>query len=367
MKNFESRIQTEINMKTERERRVDIIIPVYNTREYLTRCLDSIKAQTYGGWRAICVDDGSTDGSGTLLDEYAGSDPERIVVVHRKNGGISAARNTAMALSDAEWVMFVDSDDLIHPQTLEIALYLADRDNSDIVSWYRSRAYRWQTKLRRFLGLDTIGNAPWGYSRHYDPASLRTMCTDDLAAHCSELTHPHINMPIKHFYVWRHLFRREKIKDIPFVEGLKFEDFPWWSAVMLRDLRATVTNLFLYYRYPNPGSTVNTVKTGEMVISFLRGMVYSWDLYSRDATPHKMREWSHNCKWVVAGSQVVGELRKVHDPAQIAEIRRLLFLLWTRGAFEDCASSKERITRALILKYISAPDGSSVPILKEAE
>ena len=351
----------------ERERRVDIIIPVYNTGRYLARCLGSIEAQTYGGWRVICVDDGSTDNSGALLDEYARKDPERFVVVHRANGGISAARNTAMALADAEWVMFVDSDDLIHPQTLEIALYLGDRDSSDVVSWYRSRSYRWQIKLRRFLGMDTVSAVPWGYGRRYNPASLRTMCTDDLAARCSELTHPHIDMPVKHFYVWRHLFRREKIKDIPFVEGLKFEDFPWWSAVMLRDLRATVTNLFLYYRYPNLSSTVNTVKTGEMVISFLRGMVYSWDLYSREASPRKMRAWSHNCKWVVAGSQIMGELYKVRDASQLDEIRRLLFLLWTKGAFEDCSSNKERITRAMILNYISASVESGTVILKESE
>ena len=72
-----------------------LIIPVYNVATYLRECLDSILAQTFSGWEAICVDDGSTDGSGAILDEYTVKD-KRFHIVHKENGGVSVARNLAI-------------------------------------------------------------------------------------------------------------------------------------------------------------------------------------------------------------------------------------------------------------------------------
>jgi len=95
-----------------------IIIPVYNVAPYLRECLDSVLAQTYTDWEAICVDDGSTDGSGAILDEYAAKDP-RFKVIHQANAGVSAARNAALDIAQGEWVWFVDGDDEIHPKSLE--------------------------------------------------------------------------------------------------------------------------------------------------------------------------------------------------------------------------------------------------------
>lgn len=87
-----------------------IVIPVYNVAPYLRECLDSVLAQTFGNWEAICVDDGSTDGSGAILDAYAAKD-ERIKVVHQPNRGVSAARNVALDMSRGEWIGFLDADD----------------------------------------------------------------------------------------------------------------------------------------------------------------------------------------------------------------------------------------------------------------
>lgn len=95
-----------------------IIIPVYNVAPYLRECLDSVLAQTFTDWEAICVDDGSTDGSGAILDEYAARDP-RFRVIHQTNAGVSAARNRALDVAKGEWVWFVDSDDSIKPHALE--------------------------------------------------------------------------------------------------------------------------------------------------------------------------------------------------------------------------------------------------------
>lgn len=89
-----------------------IVIPVYNAADYLRGCLDSVLAQTITDWEAICVDDGSTDGSGAILDEYAAVD-DRFRVVHQNNKGASVARNVGIELARGEWISFIDADDWV--------------------------------------------------------------------------------------------------------------------------------------------------------------------------------------------------------------------------------------------------------------
>ncbi|MBE6318012.1 MAG: glycosyltransferase [Bacteroidales bacterium] len=91
---------------------VSIIVPVYNTEKYLSRCIDSILAQTFSDFELILVDDGSTDNSGKICDEYAKKD-SRIIVIHKENGGASSARNKGLEIAQGEWITFVDSDDFI--------------------------------------------------------------------------------------------------------------------------------------------------------------------------------------------------------------------------------------------------------------
>lgn len=95
-----------------------IIIPVYNVQGYLCECLDSVLAQTCTDWEACCVDDGSRDGSGVLLDEYARRET-CFKVIHQPNAGSSAARNRGLDQVSGEWVWFVDADDTIVPEALE--------------------------------------------------------------------------------------------------------------------------------------------------------------------------------------------------------------------------------------------------------
>ena len=94
-----------------------IIVPVYNVEKFLRECLDSILAQTFADWECICVDDGSTDSSGAILDEYATNDA-RFRVLHQVNAGVGAARNAGLEIASSEWIWFIDADDTIHPGSL---------------------------------------------------------------------------------------------------------------------------------------------------------------------------------------------------------------------------------------------------------
>lgn len=96
-----------------------IIIPVYNVEQYLRKCLDSVYSQFYQDWEAICVNDGSTDGSASILDEYAKMD-SRMKIISQRNAGLSAARNTGLKAAHGEYVLFLDSDDWLEPKALEV-------------------------------------------------------------------------------------------------------------------------------------------------------------------------------------------------------------------------------------------------------
>lgn len=97
---------------------ISLIIPVYNVEPYLRKCLDSLLAQDYDDWEALIVEDGSTDGSGAICDEYATRD-SRLRVFHKMNEGVSAARNFGLDNARGEWIWFVDSDDWISEDALD--------------------------------------------------------------------------------------------------------------------------------------------------------------------------------------------------------------------------------------------------------
>ena len=99
--------------------KISVVIPVYNASKYLSKCLDSVINQSYSNIEIILVNDGSTDNSGNICDEYANKD-KRIKVVHKENGGVSSARNTGIDNTTGEYVTFIDSDDLVHPEYIRI-------------------------------------------------------------------------------------------------------------------------------------------------------------------------------------------------------------------------------------------------------
>ena len=110
---------------------VSVIVPVYNVENYLRECIDSIVAQTYRNIEVILIDDGSNDSSGEICDEYADKD-NRVKVIHKENGGVSAARNTGLDVAKGEWISYVDSDDYIEDTMLETLICLAKENDVEL-------------------------------------------------------------------------------------------------------------------------------------------------------------------------------------------------------------------------------------------
>lgn len=111
---------------------ISIIVPVFNVQNYIRECLDSILNQTYKEFELILIDDGSTDNSGKICDEYLKKD-SRIKVIHKKNGGLSSARNCGLEEAKGDYICFVDSDDSIKPDYLEKLDQIIEDKSADLV------------------------------------------------------------------------------------------------------------------------------------------------------------------------------------------------------------------------------------------
>lgn len=130
--------------------KISIVIPIYNTAKYLPSCLDSVLSQTYKNLEIILVDDGSTDNSGKIADDYAKKDP-RIKVIHQKNAGQSTARNAGIKKATGEYISFIDSDDSIAPTFYEEHLAKITRNTSITVCGAHYKYVRLKTSKNVYV------------------------------------------------------------------------------------------------------------------------------------------------------------------------------------------------------------------------
>lgn len=229
---------------------VSIIVPVYNTGEYLIPCLQSLCDQTYKNLEIILVDDGSTDGSGAVCDEFARRD-DRIKVIHQKNAGVSTARNAGVKMAMGMFLTFVDSDDLLVPCALETAMrYLLDND-ADMVT------YGWQK-------LCSDATDPEEISEPFE------VCTDIPTA---------IRQILEHYnaygggYPWNKLWRRDSGVCEFAPELYYFEDLEWVIRMLLRSRKFVVCPECLYrYRIHSGSVSQDPAKTERRELGYHRSI-----------------------------------------------------------------------------------------------
>lgn len=208
---------------------ISIIVPVYNTADYLRECVDSIFRQSYTDWELILVDDGSTDGSGAICDACASQDV-RIRVAHVCNGGQARARNTGLDMCTGEYIMFVDSDDMLCDDALESLMsHIAQ---ADIVSM----AY---TRDLGKLG----GSEPYSVVMHSPVALVR------------DLLYQRRIEPS----VCGKLYRREVFEGLRFVDGMYYEDLEIFPRILFACRKdVAISSRPIYYYRDNPSSFINT-------------------------------------------------------------------------------------------------------------
>lgn len=209
---------------------VSIIVPVYNTGEYLIPCLQSLCDQTYKNLEIILVDDGSTDGSGGICDEFARRD-SRIRVIHQKNGGVSRARNHGLDMAAGEWILFVDSDDTIAKDYCAELVEAVQLWGSDAV-----------------IARPTAAEIPESFE--YTPEQIDLLKRTCLAFDESAFGY-NIDAP------WGKLFRRSIIEGhhLRFPEKLNRSEDAWFCASFYEHAkRICCLNRFGYLHTERPGS-----------------------------------------------------------------------------------------------------------------
>lgn len=179
---------------------ISVIVPVYNVEKYLKRCLDSIINQSLKDIEIICVNDGSTDGSAEILDQYKNLD-NRVIIANQENKGLSAARNTGMKIAQGEYISFVDSDDWIDNDFLEKLYSAAKKYDADAACASIERSY---ASGRKFKKLDLQEEKILsGAAEKYRALEIPRKC-----------------------YVWNKIYKKSELdrQQLFFQEGMAFED-----------------------------------------------------------------------------------------------------------------------------------------------
>lgn len=210
---------------------VSVIVPAYNAEKYIAFCLDSIISQTHKNLEIIVVDDGSTDNTGKICDEYATKD-SRIKVIHQENKGLSGARNAALDIMTGDYISFIDSDDYIEPQTMELLLFDSIEYNSEIVIF------------------DSIDTAEIKFVEHAVTNNIRTYKSDFLLNNIDYLEN--CESACTRFY------RSSVFKNLRFPLGKYYEDSSIaYKTIELAD-NVSFTDAKLYYYYLTPNSIMRS-------------------------------------------------------------------------------------------------------------
>lgn len=212
--------------------KLSIIVPIYNVAPYLRKCVDSLLTQDISDYEIILVDDGSTDNSGAIADETAHAfslsplaSRLQLRVIHQSNAGLSAARNTGIAAATGYYIMFVDSDDYLQPNTLGALLKQVERDNLDVLRF-------------RYQNVRESGKA-------FAPYKDMTNYNDYSAIPTDGLTFLNERMGTQ-CYVVQFLLRRGIALQEQFTPGIYFEDTDWTPRMLLRAERVASTDLVVY-------------------------------------------------------------------------------------------------------------------------
>ena len=212
-------------------RLVSLIVPVYKVEQYLKRCMDSVLNQTYKNIEVILVNDGSPDNCPALCDEYAKID-SRVRVIHKENGGLSSARNVALDSVKGDYIFFVDSDDWLALDTLEVLNEYLEEDH-DMISFQRT--YLTEEKVvekgeKNPKDMDVSQYIDASFLGRYD------------------------------FFVTTKIFKAEVFNNIRFLEGRNYEDLEIMHRLFLNMKKVVGLDYFLYYYWKgNEGAITNTI------------------------------------------------------------------------------------------------------------
>lgn len=238
--------------------KVSVVVPIYNVSAYLKECLDSLLSQTLNCLEIILIDDGSTDGSGDIVDKYASLD-KRIVAIHQNNSGYSSAVNKGIELATGEYIGIIESDDFVEPDMFEKLFLAASSNNADIAKgmFYvynstknpKNRVFKNPCGVDLFLAPDSI----------FSPKDWPQI----IAFHSS---------------IWSSIYKKELIKKtrIPSSTGASYQDLPFMMSIMTKAKKIIVVKKpFVHWRN-EPQQKHSTANTGKKALLMAKNTLLSY-------------------------------------------------------------------------------------------
>lgn len=212
---------------------ISVIVPVYKVEPYLSRCIDSILTQSFTDFELILINDGSPDNCGKICDEYAKKD-KRIHVIHKENGGLSSARNEGIdwsfANSNSQWLTFIDSDDWIHPQYLELLLSGVNSTNTDICV------------------CEYTETAEFSDFKNLNKSNIQKLRPEELF----------VNYHVTSVVAWSKLYNKSCFESIRYPVGKLHEDEYTTYKILFEKNYVSYLKEPLYFYYTNPDSIIRS-------------------------------------------------------------------------------------------------------------
>ena len=249
---------------------ISIIVPIYNTESYLRRCIESVLSQTFTDFELLLIDDGSTDRSGEICDEYARMD-NRVRVFHKENGGVSSARNLGLDNTRGKWILFVDPDDYWYiDTTLEQLCHTAVKNDADVVRG-------------EYKAVDENGNLLFSH-----PVSKQRM------RYANRIIMPYEFLKYAihgEFFSWLMLFKREAIGDLRFKTGMAFlEDMHFLARLANNLVRCIYMPGIRFYAYRKHAQSISN-KIDPMKLEDSISICRSLHRMSLESCDIKLREY----------------------------------------------------------------------------
>ena len=284
--------------------KVAIIIPVYNAEKFLKYSVESMLNQTYSNLEIVLVNDGSTDKSGLLCDEYAQKD-NRVKVIHVDNGGQSKARNIGVKNATADWVMFLDSDDYYEKTSVEYLVKLRDKFNADM-------AATTVVEVRSYDVKDAL-----------ESVNLEEAFVLNRESTLEEMFYGNIVGT----HVGGKLYKKEVLEKYPFPEGMLYEDLAcsYEHINICEKVALGKHNLYKYYR--RPGSIVNS-KFNPKILDFFKAMECNFNYINRDFPNSLNMRKAVNSRYVLNGLHVVNAMLKSNMTKDLKKQRKDFSKYW---------------------------------------
>ena len=307
--------------------KVSIVVPVYNVEDCLSYCVESLRQQTYKNIEIILVDDGSTDSSGEICDQYARED-DRIKVLHIENGGLSNARNTGVKESSTDWIVFIDSDDYYDHRAIEYLVKLRDKYRVDLVATP-------VIEVRNYENSDFLGDFREKYSGKLDRRkALEQMFYGN--------------------YVGTHsggkLYKKEILLRFPYPNGMLYEDLSlaYEHIASCENIAVSALNLYKYYR--RPGSIVNS-KYSDRLLDFYKAMEWNRAYVERDYPNDKEMRRALNVRYVFNGLHIVHAMLISDMYAEVNKIRKEYIQYFKDVILNSNVTRKNKVKYLMLLVY----------------